>query len=127
MHQIPCKRTNFSCFLAHLQGTNTPYTYEWPHYCLLNNFTKEMFNLHYVGKSYPHRLMSCLNQKNLTNKQNMYYDYLLHDIFRQFLWEWAKSWSGNYNKDNEQFILLIDVLDIKAENSPLSKAKRGDW
>jgi mannosylglycoprotein endo-beta-mannosidase len=43
---------------------------------------------------------------------------------RRFLKGWAKSMSGNYKKEKERLISLIDNLDLKAETIPLSQAER---
>ena len=43
---------------------------------------------------------------------------------RQFLRGWAKNLSGEYKKEKEKLLLLIDELDIKAESTPLSVAER---
>ena len=37
---------------------------------------------------------------------------------------WAKNKSGEYRKQKEKLLLLIDELDIKAETTPLSEAER---
>ena len=43
---------------------------------------------------------------------------------RQFLRGWAKNISGEYKKLKEKLLLLINELDIKAENMPLSAAEK---
>jgi hypothetical protein len=43
---------------------------------------------------------------------------------RRFLKGWAKNMSGNYKKEKERLIAIIDELDIKAENQPLNQAER---
>jgi hypothetical protein len=43
---------------------------------------------------------------------------------RRFLKGWAKSMSGNYRKEKERLIDVIDRLDLKAETIPLSQAER---
>ena len=42
----------------------------------------------------------------------------------QFLRGWAKNLSGEYKKEKERLLLLIDELDIKAESTPLTVAER---
>jgi hypothetical protein len=43
---------------------------------------------------------------------------------RRFLKGWAKCLTGQYNKDKEKLILLIDELDLKAESFPLDDDER---
>ena len=43
---------------------------------------------------------------------------------RQFLRGWAKNISGEYKKQKEKLLRLIDELDIKAETTPLSLSER---
>ena len=42
---------------------------------------------------------------------------------RQFLRGWAKNVSGEYKKQKQKLMLLIDALDIKAETCPLTAAE----
>ena len=37
---------------------------------------------------------------------------------------WAKNQSGKYKKEKEKWLQIIDVLDIKAETTPLTDAER---
>jgi hypothetical protein len=39
---------------------------------------------------------------------------------RRFLKGWKKCLSGQYKKQKEQLLLLIDELDLKAESIPLN-------
>ena len=43
---------------------------------------------------------------------------------RQFLRGWAKNLSGEYKKQKQKLLLLIEELDIKAETYPLSVEER---
>jgi hypothetical protein len=43
---------------------------------------------------------------------------------RQFLRGWARNTSGDYKKEKERLLNIIDSLDIKAETSPLSDSER---
>jgi hypothetical protein len=43
---------------------------------------------------------------------------------RQFLCGWARNISGEYKKEKEWLLNIIDSLDIKAENSPLCETGR---
>jgi hypothetical protein len=43
---------------------------------------------------------------------------------RQFLRGWARNISGDYKKEKECLLNIIDSLDIKAETSPLSESER---
>jgi hypothetical protein len=43
---------------------------------------------------------------------------------RQFLCGWARNISGEYKKEKERLLNIIDSLDIKAETSPLSESER---
>ena len=44
---------------------------------------------------------------------------------RRFLKGWAKNLSGKYKKEKERLLSIIDDLDLKAENGPLSIHERG--
>ena len=44
---------------------------------------------------------------------------------RHFLKGWAKNLSGKYKKEKERLLSIIDDLDLKAENRPLSLHERG--
>jgi hypothetical protein len=43
---------------------------------------------------------------------------------RQFLRDWARSLSGNYKVEKEHLLNIIDILDKKAEISPLNDDER---
>jgi hypothetical protein len=43
---------------------------------------------------------------------------------RKFLRGWARNASGDYKKEKERLLNIIDSLDIKAEISPLSECER---
>jgi hypothetical protein len=43
---------------------------------------------------------------------------------RQFLRGWARNISGEYKKEKERLLNIIDSLDIKAETSPLNESER---
>jgi hypothetical protein len=43
---------------------------------------------------------------------------------RQFLRGWARNISGEYKKEKECLLNIIDSLDIKAETSPLNESER---
>jgi hypothetical protein len=43
---------------------------------------------------------------------------------RQFLQGWSRNASGEYKKEKEQLLNIIDSLDIKVETSPLSESER---
>jgi hypothetical protein len=43
---------------------------------------------------------------------------------RQFLRGWARNLSGNYKKEKERLLNIINSLDIKAETVPLSESER---
>jgi hypothetical protein len=43
---------------------------------------------------------------------------------RQFLRGWARNISGEYKKEKERLLNIIDSLDIKAETFPLSEPER---
>jgi hypothetical protein len=43
---------------------------------------------------------------------------------RQFLRGWARNISGDYKKEKERLLNIIDSLDIKAETFPLSEPER---
>jgi hypothetical protein len=45
---------------------------------------------------------------------------------RQFLRGWARNTSGDYKKEKERLLNIIDSLDIKTETSPLSDSERSD-
>jgi hypothetical protein len=43
---------------------------------------------------------------------------------RQFLRGWARNISGDYKKEKERLLNIIDSLDIRVESSPLSESER---
>jgi hypothetical protein len=43
---------------------------------------------------------------------------------RQFLRGWARNLNGEYKKEKEKLLSIIDTLDIKAESVPLTRAER---
>jgi hypothetical protein len=51
---------------------------------------------------------------------------LQHKIrhLRQFLRCWAKNLSGSYKIENEHLLSIIDILDCKAESTPLDEDER---
>jgi hypothetical protein len=43
---------------------------------------------------------------------------------RRYLKGWAKNLSGQYKKEKERLLSIIDVLDVKAESIPLTESER---
>ena len=56
------------------------------------------------------------------NPMDIWLNKLRH--IRRYLKGWAKNLSGKYKKEKERFLSIIDDLDIKAENVPLSDDER---
>jgi hypothetical protein len=45
-------------------------------------------------------------------------------LLRQFLRGWARNTSGDYKKEKDRLLNIIDSLDTKAETTPLSDSER---